>query len=67
MSFKLTVKKGKQEYKLSAKSGTYKYKSVDDVRTFDELAEALAEFLYTVIDESNEDEVRLSYNPSKKK
>jgi hypothetical protein len=66
MSFKLTIKNGKQEYKVS-KSGTYKYKTVDDVRTFDNLAEGLAEFLYLVGDEYNEDKVRFSFSPSKKK
>lgn len=64
MSFKLTIKDGKQQYKLS-KSGAYKYKTVDDVRTFDNLAEGLAEFLYLVGDEYNEDKVRFSFTPSK--
>lgn len=67
MSFKLTIKNGKQEYKLSDKSGTYKYKNVDDVRTFDNLAEALAEFLYIVGDNYNEDRARLDFIPSKTK
>lgn len=67
MSFELIIKDGSQEYKFDAKSGSGKYKTVDDVRTFDNLAEALAEFLYLVGDIYNEDKAILKYTPDKKK
>jgi hypothetical protein len=67
MGFKLTVKDGEMDYKFDAKSGTYKNKTIDDVRTYDSLAEALAEFLYVVGDEYNDNKVSLSFAPKKDK
>lgn len=66
MSFELVIKNNKMEYK-QGKDGSYKYKDVDDIRTYDSLAEALAEFLYSVNDNYNEDRVTLKFIPSKKK
>ena len=66
MSFKLVVKDGEHDFKYDNKSGTYKDKTIDDVRIYENLAEALAEFLYTVGDDYNTNKVSLSFTPKKK-
>ncbi len=68
MSFKLVVKDGETDYKYNTKTGGYESKPVDSVNTFEHLAEALAEFLYSIEDYGTptEDKVSLSYIPEKK-
>lgn len=67
MSFKLVIKNGEHDYSYDAKTGTYKNKTIDDVRAYDNLPEALAEFLYTVGDTYNENRVSLTFKPEKNK
>ena len=67
MTFKLVEKNGTTDYKYNEKKGTYDSKVIDSVQEFDTLPEALAEFLYIVSDEYNENKVKLEFVPKKAK
>ena len=61
MAFKLVVKNGSTTYNFK-KNRT---KIVDRVEEFDNLAEALVEFLYLITDEYGDEKVSLSYKRPK--
>ncbi len=65
MSFKLVIKDGDTKYKM--KNGTYTPKVIDRVEEYETLGEALAEFLYSVNDEYNDEKISLVFTPKKKK
>lgn len=66
-TFKLVIKNGNSGYHWNEKTGNYSTKTEDSVSEFDNLAEALAEFLWSVSDEYNSNKVSLVFVPSKKK
>ena len=65
--YRLTIKNGRNEYKYD-KHGNYSPRTVDSVQDYDTLAEALAEFLYTITDEYEaKNKTSLTFIPGKGK
>lgn len=66
-TFKLVIKDGQSDYKWDAKKNLYTNVLRDSVEEFDNIADALAEFLYTVTDNYTNRKASLIFVPAKDK
>ena len=65
--FKVVVKNGDYKYEINKKTGQYDSKMVDLETDYDDLGEALAEFLSYATDNYNENALTLTCKPRKQK